>query len=107
MSRTWALAAALTGTALMLVAPAGLAAAGTSAQDTINQLQADGYAVTIDKVGSAPLSECTVTSVRNPQQTTQWVPWVGPGRGLNNSLLVPQVNRTISVSLDCTGSSAR
>ncbi|MDR3662295.1 MAG: hypothetical protein P4L86_18260 [Mycobacterium sp.] len=103
MGTSWALAAAIAGTALALVAPPDSAAAQT-AQDTINQLQAEGYVVTIDRVGSAPMSQCTVTSVRNPQQTTQWVPYVGPGRGGNNNFLVPQVTKTISVSLDCTGS---
>ena len=60
-----------------------------------------GITVTIDKVGTAPLDECTVTNVRNPQQISQPVPYVGPGlRG--GSLLMQQVNKTISVSLDCT-----
>ncbi|MUL45760.1 hypothetical protein FZI85_23560 [Mycobacterium sp. CBMA293] len=85
-----------------MIAPAGLAAAET-AQETINRLQSQGYTVTIDKIGSGPMSQCTVTSVRNPQQNTQWVPYVGPGRGMNNgTLLMPQTSRTISVSLDCT-----
>ncbi|MCX8559650.1 hypothetical protein OS122_01895 [Mycolicibacterium mucogenicum] len=103
MRTNWTLAAATVGAALTMLAPAGLAAA-ESAQDTINRLQSEGYVVTIDKLGTAPVSECTVTSVRNPQQTTQLVPWVGPGLGRNsNSILLPQTSRTISVSLDCTG----
>ncbi|WP_202915543.1 MULTISPECIES: hypothetical protein [unclassified Mycolicibacterium] len=106
MRRNWTLAAVkvggLTGAALTMIAPAGLAAAET-AQETINRLQSQGYTVTIDKIGSGPMSQCTVTSVRNPQQNTQWVPYVGPGRGMNNgTLLMPQTSRTISVSLDCT-----
>lgn len=84
MRRIWTLATATIGGALTMLAPAGLAAA-ESAQDTINRLQSEGYVVTIDKLGTAPVSECTVTSVRNPQQTTQLVPWVGPGLGRNSN----------------------
>lgn len=103
MRTNWTLAAAMAGAALTMLAPAGLAAAET-AQETINRLQSEGYAVTIDKLGTAPMDQCTVTSVRNPQQMTQLVPWVGPGLGRNNnSILLPQTSRTISVSLDCTG----
>jgi len=87
-----------------LGAPAGTAAADQSAQETINQLQQQGYTVTLDKVGTAPLSQCIVTSVRNPQTLTQWVPYVGPGKGEGNTVLIPVVtSQTISVSLDCTG----
>ena len=103
MRGNWTLAAATAGAALTMLAPAGLAAAET-AQETINRLQSEGYVVTIDKLGTGPMDQCTVTSVRNPQQTTQWVPWVGPGLGRNNnSILMPQTSKTISVSLDCTG----
>lgn len=82
----------------------GVASADQSAQETINQLQQQGYTVTLDKVGSAPLSKCIVTSVRNPQTMTQWVPYVGPGKGEGNTVLIPVItSQTISVSLDCTG----
>lgn len=88
-----------------LAAASGVASADQSAQETINQLQQQGYTVTLDKVGSAPLSQCVVTSVRNPQTLTQWVPYVGPGKGEDNTVLIPVVtSQTISVSLDCTGS---
>ena len=94
--------AAVAGAALTLIAPAGFASADT-AQETIDRLQSQGYVVTIDKIGTAPISECTVTSVRNPQQTSQLVPFVGPGLGRNNnSILLPQTTKTISVSLDCS-----
>jgi len=45
-----------------------------------------------------------VTSVRNPQTVTQWVPYVGPGLGSRGSnFLVPVVtSQTISVSLNCS-----
>lgn len=94
--------AAVAGAALAVFAPAGFASADT-AQETIDRLQSEGYVVTVDKIGTAPISECTVTSVRNPQHSTQLVPFVGPGLGRNNnSILLPQTSKTISVSLDCS-----
>jgi hypothetical protein len=85
-----------------IAAPAGLALAET-AQETISRLQSQGYTVTIDKIGTAPIDQCTVTSVRNPQNVTQLVPYIGPGRGNDRTILVPQtVSQTISVSLNCS-----
>jgi hypothetical protein len=41
--------------------------------------------------------------VRNPQNVTQLVPYIGPGRGNDRTILVPQtVSQTISVSLNCS-----
>jgi hypothetical protein len=94
-------AAAVAGLAI-LAAPTGTAWAET-AQETINRLQQQGYAVQIDKIGTGPLSQCVVTSVRSPHTVTQWVPFVGPGLGDIDTFLVPVVtSRTISVSLDCS-----
>ncbi len=96
---------AATFTALgIVVGPAGPALAQESAQDTINQLQRQGYLVQIDKIGTGPMSKCVVTGVRNPQTMTQWVPYVGPGLGnAEGNFLVPAVtSQTISVSLDCS-----
>lgn len=89
----------------VLTASAGLASAdGKTAQQTINELQSQGYTVNIDRVGSGPLSDCIVTNVRNPQQVTQWVPAVGPVLGnRDGTVLVQQtVSQSISVSLNCT-----
>lgn len=96
--------AALIAAGAVLAGPAAAASADESAQDTINDLQRQGYTVTIDKVGTGPMSKCMVTSVRNPQTVTQWVPYIGPGLGRRNgTFLVPVVtSKTISVSLDCT-----
>ena len=88
-----------------LAGPAGIASADQTAQETINQLQRQGYTVTIDRIGTAPMSQCIVTSVRNPQTVTQWVPYAGPGKG-DNTVLIPVItSQTISVSLDCTAHS--
>lgn len=83
-------------------APAALAAAddAKSPQQVISDLQSKGYTVTLDKIGTAPLDECVVTSVRNPQTMGQLVPYVGPGTG-TESILVPAVSQTISVSVVC------
>lgn len=88
----------------LLGAPAGAAAAEESAQDTISELQRQGYTVTLDKMGTGPLSKCLVTSVRSPHTVTQWVPFVGPGLGSSEgNFLVPVVtSQSITVSLDCT-----
>lgn len=89
----------------VLVGPAGRAWAEESAQETISDLQKQGYQVQIDKIGTAPMSKCIVTGVRNPQTITQWVPFVGPGLGnRGGTFLVPVItSQTIAVSLDCSG----
>lgn len=96
--------AALALGSLLLTGSAAIAQADQSAQDTINDLQRQGYTVTIDKVGTGPMSKCVVTSVRNPQTLTQWVPYVGPVLGNHDgTFLVPVVtNQSIAVSLDCS-----
>ncbi|WP_319450668.1 MULTISPECIES: hypothetical protein [unclassified Mycobacterium] len=95
-------AAAVVGVCAAIAAPAGFAAAET-AQETISRLQSQGYTVTIDKVGTGSMDQCTVTSVRNPQTVTQLVPYIGPGRGNNRTALVPAVvSQTVSVSLNCS-----
>jgi len=103
MRRT-AMLAAIAATCGVLAGPAGQAWADESAQDTISRLQKEGYTVTVDKIGTGPMSKCVVTSVRNPQTVTQWVPYVGPGLGSRDSnFLVPVVtSQTISVSLICS-----
>lgn len=98
--------AAVAAVAGVLAGPAGISLADESAQETINQLQQQGYTVTVDRMGTAPLSQCVVTSVRNPQTNTQWVPYVGPvlggGKDSGNMLVPVVTSQTISVSLDCT-----
>ncbi|MCW2688053.1 MAG: hypothetical protein JWR37_2943 [Mycobacterium sp.] len=96
-----------------IAAPAGLASAELSPIETIGQLQADGYTVNIDRIGSAPLEDCVVTSVRNPQTVTKLVrvenhrgrhdDGDGGNRREDNFDLVPVVvSKSISVSLDCS-----
>ncbi len=85
----------------LLIAPPGVASAESdSAIVTIGQLQAEGFTVNVDRIGSAPLSECQVTSVRNPQQQTRLIP-VGGREGRDRFIEVVE-NRSITVSLDCS-----
>ena len=85
-----------------MFAPAGMAVAqpveAGNAQQTIGLLEAEGFDVVIDRVGSAPISECIVTSVRNPQTVTRTI-WVGKGRDREAVTVV--VSRSITVSLNC------
>ncbi len=80
-----------------LMSPA--AAHAESAAITIGQPEAQGFAVKLDRVGSAPLNQCEVTGVRNPRERTELVR-VG-GRG-DRDLVPVVVKRTITVSLDCS-----
>lgn len=82
-----------------LAAPTA-AAAGQSAVVTIGLLEAQGFNVKLDRVGSAPLDQCEVTSVRNPQERTEFVRV--DGRGGNDRVVEVVVDRTITVSLDCS-----
>ena len=90
----------------VVVAPAGIASAEQSAQETIDLLEAEGYDVNVDRVGSGTLDQCVVTSVRNPQTQTRTIR-VYKGRkdskGNRDYDYVQVVtNQTISVSLDCS-----
>ena len=53
--------------ALALAIPAGAHAAPSgigSAQDTVNELEDNGFKVVLNKMGAGPLDHCTVDSVR-------------------------------------------
>jgi hypothetical protein len=89
-----------------LGAPAGLASAAQSAAETLGLLEAEGYHVYIDRIGSDPLEQCTVTSIRNPQTVTRLVRVDRGGRRGGGDddfdVIVVAVSKSISVSLDCT-----
>jgi hypothetical protein len=104
MRTKWMLAAVVAGVCGAIAAPAGLASAEESPGQLISRLQSEGYTVNIDRVGTAPLDQCTVTNVRNPQQFTQWVPYTGPGRGRDGDRVLVQVvtSQSISVTLNCS-----
>ncbi|MEE6167057.1 MULTISPECIES: hypothetical protein [unclassified Mycolicibacterium] len=102
--RAISVALAVSGAVLAIMATPTAVASAESAVVTIGELQAEGFDVTIDRIGSAPLEQCAVTSVRNPQTETRLVRVESIGRnGKKNFDLVPiVVRRTITVSLDCT-----
>ena len=94
------------GTALIGtgVAAAALSLAATAAAEsaaiTIGQLEAQGFDVKIDRVGSAPLNQCVITAVRNQRERTDLVRVAG-GRG-DRDFVPVVVDRTVTVSLDCS-----
>ena len=101
MRTGWGVAATLAAASVLLAA-AGPATAepvlSGSAYSTIGTLQDEGYNVIIDRVGNAPLNQCTVTSVRNPQTQTRTF-WVGEGR--DRRLITVLASKSINVSLNC------
>src|SRR5688500_7331650 len=100
--RTIRILTAAAGVFGVLAAPAALASAQQeSAAEGIEKLQSEGYTVRIDKIGTGPLDQCVVTSVRNKQQFTQLVPLLG---GDNDGVLFPSIiSQPVSVSLNCSG----
>jgi hypothetical protein len=101
MRTGWSVAAT-SAAASVLLAPAGLAAAepvqAGNAYATIGTLEGEGYDVVVDRIGNAPLDQCIVTSVRNPQTQTRTF-WVGEGK--QRRLITVVVSRSINVSLNC------
>jgi hypothetical protein len=80
------LAGGLTAAILGLAAPAGAAPTGPgNAQDTINQLQADGYNVIVNRTGTTPLDQATVVAVR-PGQTYSRTDSGSPGDSFGTTI---------------------
>ncbi|STZ60704.1 hypothetical protein [Mycolicibacterium tokaiense] len=86
--------ALVAASAALLAAP--LAHAADSASTTIGLLEAQGFDVKVDRVGSAPLDQCEVTSVRNPRVQRSLIDFDDDD---NNVFDVER--RTITVSLNC------
>jgi hypothetical protein len=64
-----AVAGSAAATTIGLAAPAGAAPSGPgNAQQTINELRADGYTVVVNRIGTTPLDRASVVAVR-PGQT--------------------------------------
>jgi len=78
----------------LILAPAGLASA-EQADLTIATLEAQGFDVKVNRIGSAPLNECVVTDIRNPREQTKLV-----RRG--DDLIEVVDRRTITVTADCS-----
>jgi hypothetical protein len=88
------------------VAAPAVAHADQTAQQTIAQLESEGYTVNVDRVGSGRIEDCVVTSVRNPQDQTRTIRDYYGRRDENGNrkyrIVEIVVSRSISVSLDCS-----
>ena len=73
----------VTAAGAVVLGPPGIASADQSPQEAIGQLEDEGYDVHVDRVGSGPLDECVVTSVRDPQTQTMTIS--GPTMGDTDS----------------------
>jgi hypothetical protein len=86
-------AAAVIGVA----APAAAAPSGPgNAQQTINELQAQGYTVIVNRTGTAPLDQSTVVAVR-PGQTYSRTDTGVPGAG--NDIFTTVTGKTVYVDV--------
>jgi hypothetical protein len=100
--------AVITALLFAALAPSPAAAAEPTAIDTIALWEAQGYTVNIDRIGSAPLEQCVVTGVRNPQQVTRWVRVEDNGGHHggdddDSELVEIVVSQSVSISLNCSG----
>jgi hypothetical protein len=87
------LAAAIIG----LAAPAAAAPTGPgSAQQTISELQGQGYTVIVNRLGTAPLDQATVVAVR-PGQTYSRTDTGVPGAG--NDIHTTVTDKTVYVDV--------
>jgi hypothetical protein len=88
-------ASALTAAFVGLAAPALAAPTGPgNAQDTISNLEAQGYNVVVNRIGNAPLDQASVVAVR-PGQTYSRTDTSGPGDDLTTKVL----NKTVYVDV--------
>jgi hypothetical protein len=79
-------AGGLTAAVLGMAAPAAAAPTGPgNAQETISQLQADGYNVIVNRVGATPLDQATVVAVR-PGQTYSRTDSGNPGDSFGTTI---------------------
>ena len=102
MRTAWAMAGGIVAAGVVLASGGMATAQPGNAWATIGELEAAGYDVNVDRVGSAPYEQCIVTSVRNPQDITRTIR-VDNGRGKDrdHDFVTVIVRRTITVSLNC------
>ncbi len=95
-----ATAGALAATSSGAAGPAASAPLGPpNADQTVSQLQAQGYNVIVVKVGGEPLDQCTVSAVR-PGQTYSRTDSGVPGGG-GDDLVTTVTDRTVYVYVRC------
>jgi len=80
-------------------APANDSSGGANAVATINQLKASGADVRVNRIGSAPLSECTVANVNSFSRPAQIIPI--DRDDINVFTQFPQ--QKVTVTLNCAG----
>jgi hypothetical protein len=92
-------AGALASAALGLAGAASAAPSGPSpVDDTISQLQAQGFNVLVSRVDSDAVNQCTLNAVRPGQtfsRTDSGVP------GANDDLVTTVTNKTVYVDVTC------
>jgi hypothetical protein len=79
----------------VILAPAAISHAQESAQLTISTLEAQGFDVKVNRIGSAPLNQCVVTDIGNVRNRTELV-----RRG--DDLIEVVKARNITVTADCS-----
>jgi hypothetical protein len=90
---------AIATAALGLAGAAGAAPSGAvDASQTVSQLQARGFDVIVNKLGTAPLDECVVSAVR-PGQTFSRMDSGAPGA--MDDIVTTVTSRTVYVDVTC------
>ncbi|MCV7278808.1 hypothetical protein H7J88_04000 [Mycolicibacterium flavescens] len=88
-------ATALTAGLIGLAAPVQAAPSGPgNAQQTISELQSQGYHVIVNRIGNAPLEKASVVSVRQGQTYTQT-----DSLGNDNDIATRVLNKTVYVDV--------
>jgi hypothetical protein len=92
-------AGTLASAALGLAGTASAAPSGPSSVDAmVSKLRAQGYAVIMNRAGTAPMNQCTVTAVR-PGQTFSRTDSGAPGA--NDDLVTTVMAKTVFVDVAC------
>ena len=81
-----------------LAATAAAPSGPSSVEQTVDQLEADGYTVIVNKVGAAPANQCTVAAVRAGQtysRTDSGTP------GTQDDIHTTVTGKTVFVDLAC------
>jgi hypothetical protein len=94
------IAAGALATALGLAGPAlaTVPSGPGTAQHTVNLLQAQGYTVIVNKVGAAPLDQCTPTGLR-PGHTYSRTDSGAPGAG--KTITTTVTGKTVYLTVTC------
>lgn len=96
LAKTVTIVAGIATAAMLVAAPAPAAPSGPgSAQDTVKSLEDSGYTVIVSKTGSAPLTKCTVSSIRPGRDVTEM------RRNMRDRAVQRVVYKTIYVDVTC------